>query len=112
MMRHLKYSRGSLIIPWGMFDEKVSINMLRHLIWSAGWAAVFAVLIVIMPTGRAQAYLDPGSGSLIVQIIIGGILAALVAVRMYWSRIVGFVTGRKPVPSSDDQDALPGDDVK
>lgn len=34
----------------------------------------------------AQAYLDPGTGSLILQLIIGGAIAAAAAVRMYWAR--------------------------
>jgi hypothetical protein len=87
------------------------MTTLRRIIWSTAWVAVFAALMIVMPTGSAQAYLDPGSGSLIVQIIIGGILAALVAIRLYWSRIVGFVTGKKPAPT-DDQSTLPGDDAQ
>jgi len=86
--------------------------MLKRMIWSTGWIALFAILMIAMPTGRAQAYLDPGSGSLIVQIIIGGILAGLVAIRLYWSRIVGFVTGKKSAATSDDQNTQPGDDAK
>ena len=32
-------------------------------------------------------YLDPGSGSVLVQIIIGAVLGAGVAVRIFWSKI-------------------------
>ncbi len=36
---------------------------------------------------RAFAYLDPGTGSLIIQSVIAAIAAVGVAVRLYWSRI-------------------------
>ncbi len=32
-------------------------------------------------------YLDPASGSLTFQILIGGLVAALAVLRRYWSRI-------------------------
>lgn len=40
------------------------------------------------------AYIDPGSGSFIFQAIVGTALAAAFAVKMFWRRIVGFVTRR------------------
>lgn len=33
------------------------------------------------------AYLDPGSGSMILQILLGGIAGAVVAVKLFWHRI-------------------------
>ncbi len=41
------------------------------------------------------AYLDPGTGSLIVQILIGGIVAVGAAIKMYWVRIVGFFSRKE-----------------
>ena len=35
-------------------------------------------------------YIDPGSGSLILQVIAGGILAAAMFVKAYWFRIKSF----------------------
>ncbi|WP_329109957.1 hypothetical protein OG792_13970 [Micromonospora sp. NBC_01699] len=35
------------------------------------------------------AYLDAGSGSLIVQAVIGGAAGVAVAARLYWRRLVG-----------------------
>jgi hypothetical protein len=35
----------------------------------------------------AQAYLDPGTGVLIVQAAIGAVAGALVALKLYWSKI-------------------------
>lgn len=41
------------------------------------------------------AYLDPGSGSFILQLLIAGILGGLVALRMSWGKIKARFT-RKP----------------
>jgi len=41
------------------------------------------------------AYLDPGSGSMILQIILGGAAAVAVTARLYWNRILKFLRIRK-----------------
>jgi len=38
----------------------------------------------------SRAYLDPGTGSILLQAVIGGIAAGLVGIRMYWKRIARF----------------------
>jgi len=49
--------------------------------------------------GREQAmpftlaYIDPGTGSFLLQVLAGGFLGALVALRMYWQRLKGWVGG-------------------
>lgn len=55
--------------------------------------AAFLMLFIASP---AQAYLDPSTGSLIIQIILGGIAGILVAGKLYWARVkefFGFSTG-------------------
>ena len=42
------------------------------------------------------AYLDPGSGSMMLQVIAGGIAAAAVALKVYWRRLLVFLRIRKP----------------
>ena len=42
------------------------------------------------------AYLDPGSGSMMLQLIAGGLAAAAVAVKVYWRRLLVFLRIRKP----------------
>ena len=42
------------------------------------------------------AYLDPGSGSMILQILAGGVAAVAVTARLYWDRILKFLKIRKP----------------
>ncbi len=41
------------------------------------------------------AYLDPGSGSMILQILAGGVAAVAVTARLYWNRILKFLRIRK-----------------
>jgi hypothetical protein len=48
------------------------------------------------------AYLDPGSGSFILQILLASFLGALFVVRTYWQKILAFFRGS---PSEDSLDA-------
>ena len=42
------------------------------------------------------AYLDPGSGSMMLQVIAGGLAAAAVTLKVYWRRLLVFLHIRKP----------------
>ena len=44
----------------------------------------------------AWAYLDPGTGSMLVSAVIGVAAAIGLAVRMFWYRLVGIFRRRKP----------------
>jgi hypothetical protein len=46
--------------------------------------------------GDLEAYLDPGSGSIVLQMTLGGIVAALAAVRLYRDRASTRVLGKHP----------------
>jgi hypothetical protein len=39
----------------------------------------------------AYAYLDPGTGSMILQVLLGGIAGVAVAGRFYWRKVLGFL---------------------
>ena len=55
---------------------------------------------------RPASYLDPGSGSYLLQLLIAGALGAAFAVRLYWSRIKGFFSGLfGRSQGEDDEDA-------
>ncbi|MCC6742274.1 MAG: hypothetical protein IT175_00290 [Acidobacteria bacterium] len=41
------------------------------------------------------AYIDPGSGSFILQVVVGTLLGASVAAKMYWARLRAFFGNRK-----------------
>lgn len=48
---------------------------------------LLALLLLVMPSSEAEAYVDPGSGSMLVQLLLGGLMAALVMVRSFWHRL-------------------------
>ena len=39
--------------------------------------------------GPVFAYLDPGTGSIVIQAVVAGIVGALAVCRLYWSRLKG-----------------------
>jgi hypothetical protein len=41
------------------------------------------------------AYLDPGSGSLIAQLLVGGVAALGVSLKLYWRRMLSFLRIRR-----------------
>jgi hypothetical protein len=51
-------------------------------------------------------YLDPGSGSFLIQLLIAALLGLGVAVRASWSRIKGWF-GIKPKAEAEDDDDEP-----
>jgi hypothetical protein len=44
-------------------------------------------------------YLDPGTGSMLLQLLVGGIAAIGVAAKFYWRRILRILRIRKDEPS-------------
>lgn len=51
-------------------------------------------------------YLDPGSGSFIIQMILAGFLGIAVAIRIYWKKIVVFFKRNKASKVQDELDEL------
>jgi len=47
------------------------------------------------------AYLDPGSGSMILQIIAGGVAAVAVAAKLYWNKLLRFFHIKKDEPETE-----------
>ena len=47
---------------------------------------VLAAALAAAPT-EAFAYIDPGTGGMLVQLLLGGVAGALVIVKLYWYRI-------------------------
>ena len=46
-----------------------------------------AFLCVVMLADRAEAYLDPGAGSVLTQLVLGGTAGLIVVFKLYWHRI-------------------------
>lgn len=45
-----------------------------------------ALYFVCMSESQVDAYLDPGSGSMLVQLLLGGVAGAAVIVKLGWDR--------------------------
>ena len=50
--------------------------------------------IALHPPAVYKAYLDPGSGSYLLQLLIAGLLGSFFVIRAYWKKITGFFTRR------------------
>lgn len=61
--------------------------------------AVVAGLVVVFSPSTAQAqYLDPGAGSIILQVVIAAVVGVAATVRLYWTRISAFFSRRSKGP--------------
>ena len=63
-----------------------------------------AVILLMMVTADVYAYLDPGTGSMMLQVILGGVAAVGVAVKLYWHRILAAVGMRKKEPQEQEEE--------
>ena len=55
-----------------------------------GLSFLFWVFIALVAPDSASAYVDPGTGSYVFQILIAGILSAAVSARVFWSHVKSF----------------------
>ncbi len=70
-------------------------------------AAVFALAFVHLSAPAAHAYLDPGVGSVALQLILAGFAGLAVILRLLWRRILvvlGFKDSTVAEVSTDDPD--------
>ena len=56
-------------------------------------AALFIVVFLFVShlSGGLQAYLDPGTGSMVLQALLAGFAAAIALGRIYWDRLKSLV---------------------
>jgi|JI10StandDraft_1071094.scaffolds.fasta_scaffold1064640_1 hypothetical protein len=50
---------------------------------------------------NSHAYIDPGAGSALIQGLIGIVVAAGVALKLYWHRVIKFLGFKKSTPKDD-----------
>ena len=63
-------------------------------------AAMF--LLISHLSGGLEAYLDPGSGSIALQFILGALVATLAGVKLYWQRMKAFLRGAGTTAADQD----------
>lgn len=55
------------------------------------WRVFFVAVIFFLIEKSIYAYIDPGTGSYLLQIIVATLLAFLFTVKSYWKKIKGFL---------------------
>lgn len=66
----------------------------------AGGFRTFAIMMLLLYPVAAHAYLDAGTGSVILQAVIATLAAAAFGIRVYWQKLKSRL-GRKPPESND-----------
>ena len=61
-----------------------------------GFCLAISALLLGAMTSSAHAYLDPGTGSMILQIILGGVAGLALVGKLYWHKFLTLVRLRKP----------------
>lgn len=69
--------------------------------------ALFRLILLTTLSSPAYAYLDPGTGSLIIQGLIAGIAVVVMTIKMYWQKLVMmfhvYFSKKKPENNIDDK---------
>ncbi len=63
---------------------------------------IAAVYFLLASAGRADAYIDPGTGSYLFQLLLGGILAGGFVIKVYWRRLVAFFSRKGDSPDDEE----------
>ena len=63
--------------------------------------ALTIFLFTVFVAGPAHAYLDAGTGTIILQAIVGTIAVGMVSIKLYWYRIKSFFKNRIPEEPTD-----------
>jgi hypothetical protein len=58
-------------------------------------------LILLASPGTAFAYLDPGSGTMILQAIVGALAGGYLIIKKYWYQIKNFFSDTDQTPKKD-----------
>jgi hypothetical protein len=66
----------------------------------------FQIITSLVPHLALIAYLDPGSGSLILQLLIAGLMGAGLLVKVFWKKIKALFS-RSSVKKEDDTELQP-----
>jgi hypothetical protein len=69
----------------------------------------FLTKIFLDPSAKEAAYLDPGSGSFILQLLIASAVGIGFALRGYWSKIIGLFTKSSDVEETSEEETPDGE---
>jgi hypothetical protein len=66
--------------------------------------------VLIGSLNKDLAYLDPGSGSFILQILLATLLASLLFMKSFWRKVIGIFKKPSSSDQAEDQDAAQQDE--
>ncbi len=73
---------------------------------------LYVMVSPLFLTEDAYAYLDPGTGSILLQGLIAGIAAGLVVIKLYWYKVKAFLFRRGQKANSPADNAPKEDDAR
>lgn len=70
-----------------------------------------SLLFVGISTSGAHAYLDAGTGSMILQVLLGGVAGLAIAGKLYWYKFLSLVGIKRETAPADEakDDTLPSE---
>lgn len=68
---------------------------MRLKLLSSAFPLALSVVLAAMWTTEAQAYLDGGTGSMLLQLLLGGVAGLAIAAKLYWYKFLSMF-GLKP----------------
>lgn len=71
-----------------------------------------STLFVGVSTTAAHAYLDAGTGSMILQVLLGGVAGIAIAGRLYWHRFLVAIGVRSQAATQSDDDTAAAQQAK
>ena len=57
------------------------------------WCVTASMVTFLGTTASAHAYLDPGTGSMMLQVAIAVLLGACFSLKIFWRQLWGFISG-------------------
>lgn len=57
-------------------------------------ASAFVLILISLSPTETLAYIDPGTGSYFLQLLIAGLLGLGFAIKVYWTRLKSFLRGK------------------
>jgi hypothetical protein len=61
------------------------------------------IFLILATTGYAYAYIDPGTGSFFLQMLLAGLFGSLFFIRTIWGKVKGFVLKILGKSNKDDE---------
>ena len=68
-----------------------------------GYLILIGFFLSLTAPSAALAYLDPGSGSMLLQLVLGGLAGLAVIAKLYWHRLLGLFGMHSQQQESDSE---------